>query len=88
MCDEYYIINKNNKWPEEFSQEECIFLDVMSKSSAQTIVRLWGYMNPNDSKLWPTIFYSIYDTERELPCDILPNLKPGKRIDLKTGKYI
>jgi len=31
---EYYIINKTKKWPEEFSQEECVFLDVMADSSA------------------------------------------------------
>lgn len=85
---EMYIINKVNDWPEEFTQEECIFLDVMKNSSATYISRLWGNMNPDDSKWWPAIFYGIYDTERQLPCDILPNLKPGKRIDLKTCEYI
>lgn len=85
---EFYIINKLNKWPEEFTSEECIFLDVMKNSSATSIVRLWGNMNPDDSTWWPAIFYGIYNTERQLPNDILPNLKPGHRLDLKTGEYI
>lgn len=85
---EYYIINKTKKWPEEFSQEECVFLDVMADSSAETIVRLWGSMERTDPKFWPAVFYSIYGTERNLPCDILRNLKPGHRIDLKAGRYI
>lgn len=85
---EYYIINKMNKWPEEFTPEECVFLDIMASFSATSIVRIWGQMDKNDSKWWPTIFYKICNVDRELPCDILPNLKPGCRIDLKTGKYI
>lgn len=85
---EYYIINKMNKWPEEFTPEECVFLDIMASSSATSIVRIWGQMDKNDSKWWPTIFYKIYNVDRELPCDILPNLNPGRRIDLKTGEYI
>lgn len=83
-----YIINKINDWPEEFTPEECIFLDVLAQSSATSIVRLWGNMDKTEPKWWPAIFYGIYDTERQLPCDILPNLKPGHRLDLKTGKYI
>lgn len=86
--DEYYIINKTNKWPEEFSPEECVFLDIMAGSSAKSIVRIWGQMDKNDSKWWPPIFYAIYYTDRQLPGDILPNLNPDRRIDLKTGKYI
>ena len=85
---DYYIINKLRKWPEEFSPEECVFLDIMSDSSANSVVRLWGHMDPNDRKWWPAIFYSIYEAERQLPCDILPNLKAGHRLDLKTGEYI
>lgn len=80
---EYYIINKINQWTEEFSTEECVFLDIMADSSAESIVRLWGNMPSTDRKWWPSIFYAIYNTERQLPCDILPNLKPGRRIDLK-----
>lgn len=86
--DKYYIINKTNKWPKEFSPEECVFLDIMAASSATSIVRLWGRMDKNDSTWWPAIFYKIYDTEYQLPGDILPNLEPGRRIDLKTGEYI
>lgn len=85
---EYYILSKTNIWPEEFSQEECILLDVMAGSSAKQIVRLHGYMDKNDPRWWPAIFYKIYDVERNLPNDILPNLKPGYRLDLETGTYI
>lgn len=86
--DEYYIINKVRNWPEEFTPEECIFLDVMAESSAKSIVRLWGNMDPDDRKWWPAVFYSIYGTDRQLPGDILPNLKPGRRLDLETGEYL
>lgn len=85
---EYYIISKTRTWPEEFSQEECVFLDIMADSSATSIVRIWGNMESTEPKWWPAVFYSIYDTERNLPCDILPNLKPGRRLDLKTQNYI
>lgn len=41
MDNGYYIINKINEWPEEFTPEECIFLDVLSNSRATQIVRLF-----------------------------------------------
>lgn len=84
----YYIINKLRNWPEEFTPEECIFLDVMAASSAESIVRIWGNMRPGNSQWWPAIFYKIYDVDRQLPCDILPSLKPGRRLNLKTGEYV
>ena len=63
--DEYYIINKLKKWPEEFSPEECVFLDIMADSSAESVVRIWGSMDKDDRTWWPAIFYKIYDTERQ-----------------------
>lgn len=85
---DYYIINKIRKWPEEFTPEEQVFLDIMADSSATSIVRIWGTMDPNDRKWWPPVSYKMHDKEYQLPHDILPNLKMGHRLDLKTGEYI